>query len=215
MISGQRIPREAQILHDTTTDQVFLDDALRVLRRNLPIPRALRVNDRNRPSRADAQALTLCSIEGPVGSRDVELLHPALQIEPGLLPLFEIAAIGAETNEQVARQLADAKRRRGFGRSLVLPLTHPLIITTGIVFADERPLSKGVVMANRQDSGSNSAHQNQRPTSHNEDALPEMTESRDMGEDARNLGEDEDDEFDESEDAEDLEDEDEEDEGSI
>ena len=31
-------------------------------------------------------------------------------------------------------------------------------------------------MANRQDSGSNSAHQNQRPTAHNEDALPENTE---------------------------------------
>ena len=31
-------------------------------------------------------------------------------------------------------------------------------------------------MANRQDSGSNSAHENQRPTPHNEDALPEMSE---------------------------------------
>ena len=45
-------------------------------------------------------------------------------------------------------------------------------------------------MANRQDSGSNSAHENQRPTSHNEDALPEMTD------DARNRAdESEDDEF--------------------
>ena len=31
-------------------------------------------------------------------------------------------------------------------------------------------------MAKRQDSGSNSAHQNQRPTPDNEDAVPEMTE---------------------------------------
>ena len=31
-------------------------------------------------------------------------------------------------------------------------------------------------MAKRQDSGSNSAHENQQPTSHNEDALPEMTD---------------------------------------
>ena len=45
-------------------------------------------------------------------------------------------------------------------------------------------------MANRQDSGSNSAHENERPTSHNEDALPEMTD------DARNRAdESEDDEF--------------------
>jgi hypothetical protein len=32
-------------------------------------------------------------------------------------------------------------------------------------------------MAKRQDSGSNSAHENQRPTSHNEDAVPEMTDN--------------------------------------
>ena len=46
-------------------------------------------------------------------------------------------------------------------------------------------------MANRQDSGSNSAHENQRPTSPNEDAVPEMTE------DIRNSAdESDDDEFD-------------------
>jgi len=44
-------------------------------------------------------------------------------------------------------------------------------------------------MAKRQDSGSNSAHQNQRPTSHNEDAVPENTEN------IRGVGSD-DDEFD-------------------
>ena len=54
-------------------------------------------------------------------------------------------------------------------------------------------------MAKRQDSGSNSAHENQRPTSHNEDALPEMTE------DVRNSAADESD--DEFEDAEDMDDE--------
>jgi hypothetical protein len=50
-------------------------------------------------------------------------------------------------------------------------------------------------MAKRQDSGSNSAQQNQRPNSHNEDALPEMTEE------TRGLASDEDeDDFDASED---------------
>ncbi|HVL66211.1 MAG TPA: hypothetical protein VM364_02990 [Vicinamibacterales bacterium] len=38
-------------------------------------------------------------------------------------------------------------------------------------------------MANRQDSGSNSAHENQRPHPHNEDRLPENTDQ------ARGLGE--------------------------
>jgi hypothetical protein len=48
-------------------------------------------------------------------------------------------------------------------------------------------------MAKRQDSGSNSAHQNQRPNSHNEDAVPENTDN------VRGIGSD-DDEFDELED---------------
>lgn len=51
-------------------------------------------------------------------------------------------------------------------------------------------------MANRQDSGSNSAHQNQRPNPHNEDSIPEMSE------DLRNQADDseEDDEFEDTED---------------
>ena len=57
-------------------------------------------------------------------------------------------------------------------------------------------------MAKRQDSGSSSAHQNQRPNPHNEDSIPEMTE------DTRNLL-DEGEEDDEFEDSEDLEEEEE------
>ena len=65
-------------------------------------------------------------------------------------------------------------------------------------------------MANRQDSGSNSAHENQRPTSHNEDALPEMTE------DIRSKAdESDDDEFEDDSDDVDEADEDVEDEGNI
>ena len=64
-------------------------------------------------------------------------------------------------------------------------------------------------MANRQDSGSNPAHENQRPTSHNEDAVPEMTD------DIRGR-DDEEDEFDEDLDDEtDVDAEDEEDEGIV
>lgn len=64
-------------------------------------------------------------------------------------------------------------------------------------------------MARRQDSGSNSSHENQRPNAQNEDRLPEFTEE------TRGLAEDEtEDEFDEADDESDMEDE-EEDEGSI
>ena len=65
-------------------------------------------------------------------------------------------------------------------------------------------------MANRQDSGSNSAQENQRPTSQNEDALPEMTD------DVRGKAdESDDDEFEEDGDDVDEADEDAEDEGNI
>jgi hypothetical protein len=64
-------------------------------------------------------------------------------------------------------------------------------------------------MAKRQDTGSDSAHENERPTSHNEDAVPEMTDNLR----GRADEEDEGDEFDEDEDVESF-DEDE-DEGSV
>lgn len=61
-------------------------------------------------------------------------------------------------------------------------------------------------MATRHDSGSNAAHENQRPASHNEDAIPEMDDTE-TSEHTRAMAEDEDDEF---EDTEDLDDESEE-----
>ena len=61
-------------------------------------------------------------------------------------------------------------------------------------------------MANRRDSGSNSAHQNERPSPHNEDSIPEMTE------DTRGMSDESEDE-DEFEDTEDLEEEEEGEEG--
>jgi hypothetical protein len=57
-------------------------------------------------------------------------------------------------------------------------------------------------MAKRQDSGSNSAHQNQRPTSHNEDAVPEMIEDNR----GRATEADEEEEFEEAEDLDEEED---------
>ena len=57
-------------------------------------------------------------------------------------------------------------------------------------------------MANRQDSGSDAAHQNERPTSRNDDALPEMND------DVRGRADEGDDEFEDTEDLDDLNDED-------
>jgi hypothetical protein len=62
-------------------------------------------------------------------------------------------------------------------------------------------------MAKRQESGGNAAHQNQRPTSHDDDAMPEMTD------DIRGRA-DEDDEFEDSDELDEAGEEDEIDEGS-
>ena len=64
-------------------------------------------------------------------------------------------------------------------------------------------------MANRQDSGSNPAPENTRPTSQNEDAVPEMTDT------VRGRADDEDDEFDVESDEESDEELDEKDDGTF
>lgn len=51
-------------------------------------------------------------------------------------------------------------------------------------------------MARRQDSGSNSSHENQQPNPHNEDRLPEFTDN------ARGRADDGDEEFEEDDDLE-------------
>ena len=63
-------------------------------------------------------------------------------------------------------------------------------------------------MANRQDSGSSSAHQNRRPNAQNDDSIPEM------GDDVRAQADDIDEDDDEFEDTDDLEDVDDDEEGA-
>ena len=62
-------------------------------------------------------------------------------------------------------------------------------------------------MANRQDSGSGSAHQNERPNANDEGSIPEMID------DTRNMSDESDD--DELDDSEDLDEEEEDDEAKI
>ena len=111
LVREQRIAREAQVLDDAPTDQVFLDNALGVLGRDIAIPRPFRVNDADGPPRADPEALALGPIEGSVGPGNVQFLHPALQIHPRSLAVLQIGAIRPETDEQMTRQPADAEQR--------------------------------------------------------------------------------------------------------
>jgi hypothetical protein len=53
----KRAGEEAQICDRAPGDEVLLDDAFESLRRAAPVPDALRVDDRDRPVGADAQAV--------------------------------------------------------------------------------------------------------------------------------------------------------------
>src|SRR4051812_34839463 len=92
----QRITREAQIFNDASTDQVLLDDALGIFRSDLAIPRTLWIHDTDGSTCADPEALALRSIKRTVPPRNVQLLHPSLQVQPRPFTVLEIGAIRAK-----------------------------------------------------------------------------------------------------------------------
>src|SRR5690349_19267241 len=65
--SVQRVPGEAEIFHHPSADEVFLDDALRVLGCHEAIPRAVGIDEGGRPVRADPQAVRLRPVARSVG----------------------------------------------------------------------------------------------------------------------------------------------------
>src|SRR6266852_746466 len=119
----QRVSREAQILHDTAADEVFLDNAFRIVRCHVSIPRAFGIDDADRPAGAHAQALAPGPVAGPVRSRDVQFLHPALEVLPRRVSRLRIHAIRPDAHEEMPLQLADAERRRCLLDGVVL-LSH-------------------------------------------------------------------------------------------
>ena len=126
-VSPDRITGEAQILHDPPSDEVFLDDAFRVFGCHGSVPCALGIHHADRAVRADAEALALRAVARTVGAGDVEILHPPFQVLPRGVASFEIDAIGTQAHEEVALQLADAKRGRGLFRRFEF-LAHPFMI---------------------------------------------------------------------------------------
>src|SRR5438046_2275830 len=99
---------------------MFLDDALGIRLRDVLVPDAFGIHDRDRPARADAQAIAFCAIHRPARSSEIQFLQPLLDVVPDGLTLIEIRAIGTETDEQMSIEMADAKRGRGrFGRDAI------------------------------------------------------------------------------------------------
>src|SRR5579864_4155233 len=90
-------------------DEVLLDDALAVLGRHVPIPRALGIDDGDGSADADAEASTARAIRRAVRPGEVQLLHPVLDVMPGRVALFGRGAVRPRAHEQVPNDLADAE----------------------------------------------------------------------------------------------------------
>ena len=67
------VDREDVFPHRFPLQQMFLDDALEDFRRAGVIPDAIRVNDRDRPAQADAQAVDLAAINERLRADEMEM----------------------------------------------------------------------------------------------------------------------------------------------
>lgn len=96
---------------------MLLDDSLGILRGYIAIPGTFGINHSDRPGDADAQALAFGAIATAFGARKIQLFEPLLDVVPALFAFGGVDAIGAETDEQVPAERADAKFRcHYFGR---------------------------------------------------------------------------------------------------
>ena len=91
----QRVAREAQLFHDTTADEMFLDDPLGILRRDVLIPRPLRIHHRDRTGGADAQAVAVRAVARAGFTDQVQFLHSPFDVLPGLLTDGRVDAVRA------------------------------------------------------------------------------------------------------------------------
>ena len=95
---------------------MFLDDALENYRRAGVIPDAIRVNDRDRPAQADAQAVDLAAINERLRADEMELLEACLEEFPRSQRLlarraFRLGLVRAE--EDMTGLLREAERFGG------------------------------------------------------------------------------------------------------
>src|SRR5688572_22951033 len=102
---------DEQIGDDAAADQVFLDDALEGRRIAFTVPGALRVDERDRPALADAQAIRLGAQNASL-VRQTELRQAFLQKLPRGDTAFPVAALrrrlfGAKKNVSAGDGHAD------------------------------------------------------------------------------------------------------------
>jgi len=97
----KRIFRERKFLDDFPVNQMLLNDAFQNFRRATVIPHAFRINDGDRPARADTQAIDLGAIDQRRRPGQAQFLEPVFQKFPrgdGLFArtTFRLGRIGAQ-----------------------------------------------------------------------------------------------------------------------
>src|SRR5688572_2243445 len=107
---------------------MLLNDPLGVLRRDVAVPRPLRIHDADGTGRTDPQAVALRAEDRPFRAGKVQLLQPLLEVVPRVLADVGADAVRPDADEQVSRQLADAELRRHHVRRQMLRIGHGAIV---------------------------------------------------------------------------------------
>jgi len=96
----QRCIGQQEILDRAAADKMLDQDALEVLGRAVPVPRAVGVDERNRPGGADAQAVDL-GAQDAARVLETELLDATLEVVPTFERLLRRRAVAADAQKDV------------------------------------------------------------------------------------------------------------------
>lgn len=113
----KRVLRECEFFHDSAANQMLLNNPFQNFRRARVVPNRFRINDRDWPVRADAQAVGFGAIDQPFRAGEFQFFKPLLQELPGRQALFfrsafSLGLIGAEKNMSLIFLHAVGFRRR-------------------------------------------------------------------------------------------------------
>ena len=105
---------DQHVSHDSTREQMLLDNSLEHRRVAVTVPSALGVHDGDRATFAHAQAIGLRA-QDTAASRKAKLLEATLEIAPGLQPTVLLAALGVcliAAEEDMTCGIVDTDARR-------------------------------------------------------------------------------------------------------
>jgi hypothetical protein len=125
---GEGVLGEAEVLDDLAVDEVLLDDAFGVGGGDVFVPRAFGVDDGDRAVDADAEAVAFGTKAWSAGSGEVKLLEAVFDVFPGGFADVGIDTIGADAEEEMAGEMADAELAGDFFGGDFVGVAHGWVI---------------------------------------------------------------------------------------